>query len=114
MPRSRLTPIAALLAVGLAVSEARAQLGTFEATYGAWSNPLSFIWTLGFRRPLAGPLDYSLSLSHLSDRATATDRTQTGAEVSMGWGRDGSGPYAVAAVGLGMKHYDGNFDAAWS
>lgn len=115
MPRTQSGSLAVLLLVCSAVPAAQAQLGTFEASYGGWkADPVSVIWTAGFRRPLTGPLDYSLSLSHLDDRATLNDRTQTGADLSVGWSRDGSGPYAVAGVGLGMKHYDGNLDAAWS
>jgi len=115
MTRTGLASVGALLGVWTIAPAAHAQLGAFEGSYGRWKpDPVSIIWTAGVRRTLTGPLSYTLSLSHLDDRGSLADRTQTGAEISFGWGRDGSGLYAVAGVGAGMKHDDGNLDATWS
>lgn len=106
----------AMAVAGLAyASPARGQAGALEVAYGGWkSDDISILWSAGYRRTLAGRFDYSVALSHLDDRRSFFDRTQTGAELSVGIGRDGAGPYAVVGAGLGMKHYDGNLDASWS
>jgi hypothetical protein len=116
MTRRGVVPAIALVALSVSAQAAQAQFGTLEASYGGWkpdSVPL-VTWTVGVRRPLVGSLNYTLALSHVGDRATPQDRTHTGAELVVGWGRDGSGVYAVAGVGAGMKHDDGNLDAWWA
>lgn len=116
---TRLRVVCPALAIAIAsladASSAFCQAGALEVGHGGWkADSISMLWSAGFRRTLAGPIDYSIALSHLDDRRSLLDRTQTGGELSMGVGRDGSGPYAVAGAGLGMKHYDGNIDAWWS
>ena len=94
---------------------AGAQSRALDFSYGLWRvDSRSITWSAGYRMPLVGPIDYSLSLSHLDDHRSPLDRTQTGAELTVGLWRDGSGAYAVGGAGMGMKHYDGNLDAYWS
>ena len=113
MTESRLAAV--LIAWLAGAVSARAQTPTFDAAFGAWkTDSISTFWSVGLRRPLVSPLDYTLSISHVDDRRSVFDRTQTGAEMSLGLWRDGSGPYGFAGVGLGMRHYDGNLDASWS
>ena len=93
----------------------RAQASSLDVSYGAWySDTLAYLWSAGITRPLFSPFDYGVSLTHLDDHRSPFNRTQTGGELSLGIGRDGSGPYALASAGLSMKHTDGNLDAAWS
>jgi len=86
----------------------------FEASYGRWwmGSP-SQLFALSYHAPLLGPIDYSVGGFHLRDGLLDPDRTQTGASLSVALWRDGSGPYAVAGADLGMRHTDGNLDAAW-
>lgn len=92
-----------------------AQAPAVDVTYGTWmADSPALLWSAGYRRAFMGPIDYSISLTHLDDHRSSFNRTQTGAEISVGLWRDGSGPYGVVGTGLGMKHYDGNIDASWS
>src|SRR5438445_4232468 len=92
-----------------------AQGRRIDVSYGTWRrDTAATVWSLGFVRPLVGPVDYGIALAHLSDRRSLLDRTQTGGELSVGVGRDASGFYAVAATGLAMRHDDGHIDVNWS
>ncbi|MBI4499753.1 MAG: C40 family peptidase [Gemmatimonadetes bacterium] len=106
---------AGLLLLHSGAAALNAQGRALEASYGAWrSDTLAVIWGIGLRSPLPGPLDYGLAFVHLDDRRSPLNRTQSGGEFSLGTDRARTGPYAVAAVGVAMKHDDGNFDAFWS
>lgn len=86
-----------------------------EFGYGRWwhGEPAT-TFSLAWHRPFLGPIDYTLGLVHLDDSRALDDRTATGGEVTVGLGRDGSGPYLVAGSALTMRHRDRNVDAAWS
>ncbi|MBI4419213.1 MAG: C40 family peptidase [Gemmatimonadetes bacterium] len=106
-----------LAVVGLwgTASSVGAQARGLDVTYGTWRHDtLATVWTTGYFAPLLGPLDYGLALSHLDDRRSPSNRTQTGADVSVGIGRDGKGLYVVSHAGLGLRHDDGSLDAQWS
>ena len=91
------------------------QVRTIEASYGAWhGDSIAVIWSAGYTAALPGPLDYGIAFSHIDDHRSPLNRTQSGGEFSLGIGRQRPGPYAVAAVGVAMKHDDGNVDASWS
>lgn len=106
---------AACGALALAGAAPLSAQGGFDVSYGRWwlDQPAQ-VYTLAYHAPLLGPLEYGLGGYHLDEGASLTDRTQTGAEVSLALWRSGSGPYAVASANLGMRHDDGNLDAAWS
>lgn len=105
-----------LLAVGLlSPSLGMAQGRGIDVTYGRWWHGApANLYTASYSRPLLGPFDYGIGVTHLDDSRALDDRTQTGAEVSLGWGKRGGGPYVVAAGGLAMRHMDRNVDAGWS
>jgi cell wall-associated NlpC family hydrolase len=109
------TACAGLVALFAASGPLEAQAPGIDAAYGIWrSDTLSTVWAAGFTRPLAGPLDYGFAVTHLDDHRSVLDRTQSGVELSVGAGRDGSGLYLLGAAGIAMKHRDGNLDAFWS
>lgn len=88
---------------------------SLDAASGVWdSDALAFYSSAGITSPLWAPLDYGVSVFHVEDHRSLVDRTQTGAEISLGAGRDGSGFYLLGSAGLGFRHRDGNFDAAWT
>lgn len=99
----------------LAPSWLTAQGRGIDFTYGRWwHGGTAQAFTAALYRPFFGPFDYGVGLTHLDDSRSADDRTQTGGELSLGLGRDGSGLYLVAASDLAMRHRDRNVDAAWS
>ncbi len=105
------------LALGLLAAPplVRAQGTGLDFTYGRWwPDSTALIYSVGYHHALLGPLDWELAVAHLDDSRSLLDRTQTGAELTLGLGRDGRGPYAAASAGLAMRHSDGNLDAAWS
>lgn len=94
---------------------AAAQGNGFDFTYGRWLRDSATVtYAVGWYGRLLGPLDYGLGIHHTDDGRSAQDRTLTGGELSLGVARDGHGLYAVGAVGLGVRHEDGNLDAQWS
>lgn len=102
-------------ALALAGSVSLSAQDGFDASYGRWwLDAPAQRYALSYHAPLLGPLDYSLGGFHLDEGQLATDLTQTGASLSLALWRQGSGPYAVAGADLGMRHSDGNLDAAWS
>ena len=86
-----------------------------EFGVGIWfSDSASTIYSFSLQRPLLGPFDYGLGVTHLQVHGGTEDQRLTGGEVSLGLFRNGVGPYLAAAGGLGMRHSSGNFDAQWS
>lgn len=86
-----------------------------EFSYGRWwHGEPAVTYTAAWHQPLLGPLDYTVGLAHLDDSRSLDDRTASGAVVTLGLGRDGSGPYLVGGSALMMRHRDRNVDAAWS
>jgi hypothetical protein len=105
--------IAALAA--LAPIPLLAQQSGFDATYGGWwPDSSAILYSVGYHSPLLRPLDWGIAVVHVEDTRLVADRTQTGADVSLGLHRTGRGLYATASAGLGMRHADGNLDASWS
>ncbi len=116
-PTLRLTAFfaATSLPAGLSAGSLNAQARSIDFTYGRWwRDDPAVTYTVALRRPLLGPFDLGLGVSHLDDSRSTIDRTQTGADVSIGLGRSGTGLYLVASTGLAMRHDDGNLDANWS
>lgn len=115
MANQRVGVISALLgALALGAVPVEAQSG-FGFSYGWWvlDDP-AYISTLSYQGRLIGPIDVGLGAFHLNDRRSVPDLTQTGGEVSLGFGRVGSGLYGFAAAALGVRHEDGNTDAGWT
>lgn len=79
-----------------------------------WIDEPATLYSVGYRHGLLGPFGYGLGLYHVDDRRSPLDRTQTGGDLSIGVGRGGAGLYGYAGTSLGMRHEDGNLDAAWS
>lgn len=105
--------IAALMAA-LAAPLAAQHRGV-EASVGRWwPDSGAVLYGVGLHRPLLGPLDWGVGVAHLEDGNVAADRTQTGADLSLGIHRTGRGLYAVGTAGLAMRHVDGSLDASWS
>jgi hypothetical protein len=105
------------LALGLlaAAPPAGAQGTGLDLTYGRWwPDSTALIYSVGYHHPLRGPFDWGVAVSHVDDGRAVPDRTQTGAELTLGLGRHGRGLYGLASTGLAMRHRDGNLDAAWS
>ncbi len=105
--------IAALAA--LIPTQLRAQQGGFDATYGGWwPDSAATLYSVGYHSPLIRPFDWGLAFTHLEDSHLGTDRTQSGADLSLALHRTGRGLYAVGTAGLAMRHTDGSLDASWS
>jgi hypothetical protein len=104
-----------LFAISLYGDGLRAQARGADFTYGRWwHDDPAITATLAYRRPLVGVVDMGMGVTHVNDRRSTTDRTQTGAEFSLGVGRGGEGLYALATTGLGMRHRGRQVDAHWS
>lgn len=117
MTTDRILPLAGLAATLALVAppSLAAQGSGVDIYYGRWFNPdPATVFSATFYRPLFGPFDYGLGLTHLDDSSSPVDRTQTGGEVTLGVGRGGSGLYGVAGLALGVRHTDRNVDAHWS
>ncbi len=94
---------------------AASQAGRLGVTYGRWwVDEPGYLWSATYHRRLFGPVDYGLGAFHFDDRRPVPDLTQTGGELSIGVGRLGRGPYVFGTAALGLRHVDGNTDAAWS
>jgi len=97
------------------LSPARAQKSGLDFGYGLWwGDSVSVVYSVSLHRPLLGPIDYGIGATHLRGPSGLDQKRVTGGELSLGLWRDGSGPYLVAAAGLGMRHWSGDFDAQWS
>ncbi|HXV85978.1 MAG TPA: C40 family peptidase [Gemmatimonadales bacterium] len=79
-----------------------------------WGDSAATAYGAAYHNRLLGPLDFGLGVTHLDDTRSLLDRTTTGAEVTVGLGRSGRGPYAVASAGLGVRHHGGALDGNWS
>lgn len=105
--------IAALVA--LIPCQASGQQNGFDAGYGRWwKDGSAALYHVGYHRSLIGPFDWGLSLAHVDDSRSLADRTATGADFSLGLGRNDGRFYVVGTAGLAMRHDDGNLDASWS
>ena len=111
-------PVRLLLVAALAAFvpfQLHAQRSGFDATYGRWwADSASTLYGVGYHRSLMGPIDWGVGVTHLDDARSFADRTQTGADFSLGFGRTDGRAYVVSTVGLGMRHEDGSLDASWS
>jgi len=92
-----------------------AQGGAFGVSVGRWwiDEPAA-LYSVGYRHGLLGPFDFTVGMYHLDNRRSTVDRTQTGGELSIGVGRTREGIYGFTGASLGLRHEDGNADAAWS
>jgi len=92
-----------------------AQTRSLDFIYGAWyHDTVATMWSAGYVAPLLGPLSYGIALAHVDDHQSLLNRTQTGADFSVGLGRNGSGPFLAVGTGLGIRHDDGSLAAHWS
>ncbi len=92
-----------------------AQTSTFAASYGVWraGDSTAATFSAVVRRPLFGPLSYSIGFTHLDDAASPATRTHSGAQFGLGVGQNGRGLYVTGIVGAGMLHRRREFDALW-
>lgn len=95
---------------------AGAQVRGLEFTYGRWWHGApATVYAAGLVQPLAGPLGYGISFTHLDDfRARPDNRSASGAELALTLGRDGAGLYLVGAAGAAVVHNTSAFDGWWS
>ena len=111
---TRILPIAGLL-FAVVMSSAQAQKTDIDVGYGVWwHDSVSVVYSLSMHRGLFGPMDYGIGATHARGPSGTDRKLVSGGELSLGLWRDGAGPYAVAAAGLGMVHSSGDFDAQWS
>jgi len=111
---SRFPPLTAVISL-VVLSPGSAQNTGLDFGYGLWwTDSVSVVYSIELHRTLLGPIDYGIGGTHSRGPAGLDQRRVTGAELSVGLFRGGSGPYIVAAAGLGMQHSNGDFDAQWS
>lgn len=92
-----------------------AQHSGLDLNYGYWWHRTGAVsMTAHYNSRLIGALDYGVGLVHLRSSGEAASLRQTGAEVSLTWGRRSSGPYLVGSTGLLLGHTDGELSALWS
>lgn len=94
-----------------------AQSPAFEAAYGWWfpsGDSAAAVFHAGVHQQVWGPWGYGLDFVHVSGGDSAGSRTLSGGELSLRYGLDGSGPYALASAGLGARHHGGGMDAFWT
>lgn len=105
-----------LSAFGLAAPSPASGQGTgLDFSFGLWwHDATAHLYTATYRGPIFGPVQYGLGAFHLDDSRSPLDRTTTGGELSLGIGARRRGLYAVGSASLGIRHSDGNADAAWS
>ncbi len=107
--------VGAAVMLGALVPGVFAQSRGLDVSYGRWLPGSGAVtYSAAYYRPVLGPLDYGIGITHLQDFTPGDDRSLTGGEVSLGLGRDGRGPYVVTGAGLGFRHVDRNPDAFWS
>jgi cell wall-associated NlpC family hydrolase len=110
----------ALCTVGIAVAgatPARAQGSRFEMSYGWWladDDTTALIFHAGVNRRLLGPVGWGLGFAHTQDSRDSLSRSLSGGEFSLSLWREGSGPYVLSSVGLGIRHAGGGADAFWT
>jgi cell wall-associated NlpC family hydrolase len=94
-----------------------AQSPAFEVAYGWWfpsGDSATAVFHAGVHQQVWGRLGYGLDFVHVSGGDSAGSRTLSGGELSLRYGLDGSGPYALASAGLGARHHGGGVDAFWT
>jgi cell wall-associated NlpC family hydrolase len=95
-----------------------AQSPAFEAAYGWWfpsGDSAATVFHAGVHQQVWGIFGYGVDFVHVGGRGdSATSRTLSGGELSLRFGLDGSGPYALASAGLGARHHGGGVDAFWT
>ncbi len=111
----RATNAAGVLLATLVAGPLEAQAPGIDVLYGRWwGDSGTSVYSAAYVRPALGPISYGLGVIHIDDRLSPLNRTQTGGELTVGLGRQGSGPYSIGAVSLAMRHDDGSLDAHWS
>lgn len=112
----RFTVAALLGALSLAApTRASGQGVGFDVAFGVWwHDATAYLYTATYRGPIFGPVQFGFGGYHLDDSDSPLDRTTTGGELSLGAGARRRGLYAVGSASLGVRHSDGNTDAAWS
>lgn len=112
-PPSVRAALAALAFVLAAAPAARGQ--SLDASYGWWWHDASArLYALTYHMSVIGPLSLGVGGVHMDDSRSAVDRTSTGGELAILLGRSQRGLYGLGAAGFGIRHTDGNLDAAWS
>jgi cell wall-associated NlpC family hydrolase len=107
----------ALAALLLRAEPAAAQSPTFELAYGFWfadDDTTARVFHAGVNRRLLGPIGWGLGFAHVQDSRDSLSRSLSGGEFSLSFWRDGSGPYLLTSVGLGVRHGGGGTDAFWT
>jgi cell wall-associated NlpC family hydrolase len=102
---------------GVRGGTAAAQAPTFELAYGAWfadDDTSARVFHAGVTRRLIGPIGWGLGFAHVQDSRDSLSRSLSGGEFSLSAWRDGSGPYVLTSVGLGVRHRGGGTDAFWT
>lgn len=117
MSRTRFAAFAAAAVLFAGPAPASGQSLAFEVAYGFWftdDDTTSRVFHAGVTRPLLGPVGWGLAFVHVQDSRDSLARTLSGGELSLSIGRDGAGPYAVGAAGIGLVHASAASDAFWS
>lgn len=109
--------LTAIVVIAVGPARARAQSPAFEAAYGWWfpsGDSAAAVFHAGVHQQVWRAFGYGLDFVHVSGGDSATSRTLSGGELSLRFGLDGSGPYALASAGLGARHHGGGVDAFWT
>jgi cell wall-associated NlpC family hydrolase len=109
--------LAGLAAIAGWPGRTTAQSPAFEAAYGWWfpsGDSAAAVFHAGVHQQVWGMFGYGLDFVHVQGGDSATSRTLSGGELSLRFGLDGSGPYALASAGLGARHHAGGMDAFWT
>jgi cell wall-associated NlpC family hydrolase len=109
--------VASLAAIAAGPACLRAQSPAFEAAYGWWfpsGDSAAAVFHAGVHQQIWGGFGYGFDFVHVAGGDSATSRTLSGGELSLRFGLDGSGPYALAGAGLGARHHGGGVDAFWT
>ena len=115
--RAALAATLAFAPFGVRGGTAAAQAPTFELAYGAWfadDDTSARVFHAGVTRRLIGPIGWGLGFAHVQDSRDSLSRSLSGGEFSLSLWRDGSGPYVLTSVGLGVRHRGGGTDAFWT
>lgn len=109
--------VAGIAVIAGGPARARAQSPAFEAAYGWWfpsGDSAATVFHAGVHQQVWGRFGYGLDFVHVGGGDSAASRTLSGGELSVRFGLDGSGPYALASAGLGARHHGGGIDAFWT
>jgi cell wall-associated NlpC family hydrolase len=115
--RAALAATLAFASLVVRAGPAAAQAPTFELAYGAWfadDDTSARVFHAGVTRRLIGPVGWGLGFAHVQDSRDSLSRSLSGGEFSLSLWRDGSGPYVLTSVGLGVRHRGGGTDAFWT